>query len=72
MTLDYHTIKADIENLSDRIHAIADIMSKCTELDEIDNQIKPYTVGILGKVIARDILCMNSKLDDLESEIKEK
>ena len=60
----YFKVRISIEELVDRIHAIADLMSMFIELDEGAVTIKPRTLGVLGKIMATDVIWITSKLDN--------
>ncbi len=53
-----------IEELTDRIYGVADIMCMLAELDE-ETPVKPRTVACAGRIIAHDIARLSSYLADL-------
>ncbi len=60
----YTAVMDRLTGIADRIHALADMMSRLQELPEGQVQIKPGTIGYIGKMITTDVLWMISHLDD--------
>ncbi|MDY7035044.1 MAG: hypothetical protein SV375_02605 [Thermodesulfobacteriota bacterium] len=60
----YLAVMDKISDIADRIHALADIMSMFLEIAEGEVQIKPRTVGYIGKMITTDVMWMVSYLDN--------
>jgi hypothetical protein len=56
--------KEAIEELTDRIYGIADLLTLLAELDE-GTPIKPRTISCAGRIIADDIARLGSFLADL-------
>ena len=53
-----------IEEIVDKIHCLAYMMSLLCEMEEGQVQIKPFCVGYLGKMIATDVLRITEHLDN--------
>ena len=60
-----------IENIVDKIHCLAYMMSLLCEIEEGQVEIKPFCVGYLGKMIADDVLRITECLDNEFASILE-
>ena len=60
----YIKVLEKIEDIVDKIHAVAYLMSLLCELEEGQADIRPFTIGCLGKMIAQDVLLITSLLEN--------
>lgn len=60
----YVLVMDQIEEIVDRIHCLAYMMSLFCKIEEGIVDIKPFCVGYLGKMIATDVLLITDYLDN--------
>ncbi len=60
----YIKVMDQIEEIVDKIHALAYMMSLLCEIEEGQVDIKPFCVGYFGKMISHDVLFITSLLEN--------
>ena len=60
----YKAARKVISGCTDRIHAIAELMSCLNSLASYEVTIEPFVVASLGRMISHDILNIHEALED--------